>query len=186
LINEQKIHMRLKEYYQKEIRPALTEKFHYPNRMAVPKLCKVVINVGFGRQAKEKAQIDKIAGTLEKISGQKPVLTKARKSISAFKVREGMVIGAKVTLRGQRMFDFTEKLVKIVFARVRDFRGLPKELVDRTGSMTVGLKEHIAFPEIKADEIDSLHGLEICFFTTAKNAKEGQELFRLLGFPFKM
>ena len=177
--------MGLKEQYEKKIRPKLKEKFGYRNDLSAPRLLKVAVNIGFGRIAKEKAQIERIENSLARITGQKPVLTKARKSISSFKVREGMVIGAKATLRGRRMYDFTEKLTKIVFARVRDFRGLDEKNVDRSGNLTVGLRDQLAFPEIRADEIENIHGLEISLATTAKTREEGLELFRLLGFPFK-
>ncbi len=177
--------MRLKEKYQKEIVPKMKAKFGYDNIMAVPRLTKVVINAGVGRNAKDKAFIDSVVSSLQRISGQKPVLTKAKQSISAFKTRKGMIIGVVVTLRGQRMFDFVEKLVKITFPRIRDFRGINSGQVDRLGNLAVGFKEHIAFPEIKADEADNIHGLEVCLATTAKTYDQGLELFKLLGFPFK-
>ncbi|MDP2709240.1 MAG: 50S ribosomal protein L5 [bacterium] len=177
--------MNLKERYQQEIMPKMTEKFGYKNKMAVPRLTKVVINAGVGRNAKDKAFIDGVAGSLEKISGQKPVLTKAKQSISAFKTRKGMVIGVAVTLRGRRMFDFVEKLVKITFPRIRDFRGINPSQVDKRGNLAVGFKEHLAFPEVKAEEVDNIHGLQVCLSTTAESYEEGLELFKLMGFPFK-
>ena len=177
--------MRLKERCQKEIIPALKAKLGYQNVMAVPRLVKVVVNAGVGRNAKDKAFIDGVVSSLERISGQKPVLTKAKKSISAFKTRKGMVVGVAVTLRGARMFDFAEKLVKITFPRIRDFRGLNPKQVDGQGNLAVGFREYIAFPEIKADEVDNLHGLQVSLATTARNYAEGLELFKLLGFPFK-
>lgn len=177
--------MRLQEKYKKEILPALKEEFGIKNTLAAPRLRKVVLNVGVGRQSKEQAFIDNAEKSLTKITGQKPVKTKARKSISSFKLREGQVIGLKVTLRGQRMYDFLEKLVTISFPRIRDFRGISDKLVDRQGNMTIGFKEHIAFPEIKVDEIDNVHGLEICIDTTAENREIGLALFKRLGFPFK-
>ena len=177
--------MRLKERYQKEIAPALKTKFGYQNIMAVPRLTKVVINAGVGRNAKDQAFIDGVVSSLQRISGQKPVLTKAKKSISAFKTRQGMVIGVVVTLRGARMFDFVEKLVKITFPRIRDFRGLNPKQVDGQGNLAVGFREHIAFPEIKADEVDNSHGLQVCLATTARNYAQGLELFKLFGFPLK-
>ncbi|PIR13481.1 50S ribosomal protein L5 [Candidatus Falkowbacteria bacterium CG11_big_fil_rev_8_21_14_0_20_39_10] len=177
--------MRLKELYKKEIVPKMKEKFGYKNDLAVPRLIKVTVNVGFGRQAKEKQFITNVEKSLVKITGQKPVLTKAKKSISSFKVREGMIIGAMATLRGQRMYDFTEKLVNISFPRVRDFRGINEKSVDKAGNLSVGFKEHLAFPEIKADDVENIHGLEICLSTTAKTQEEGAELFKLMGFPFK-
>ena len=177
--------MRLKELYKKEIVPKMEEKFGYTNILAVPRLSKVVINVGVGRSSKEKAFIDNVVSSLSRISGQKPVLTKAKKSISAFKIRQGMIVGVMVTLRNKRMDDFVQKLVQITFPRIRDFRGISQKQVDRQGNLTVGLREHLAFGEIKADEVDSIHGAEISISTTAKTRQEGLELFKLLGFPFK-
>lgn len=177
--------MRLKEKYQKEIVTKLKAKFGYTNILAVPRLVKVVVNSGVGRNAKDKAFVDGVAGSLERISGQKPVLTKAKKSVSAFKTRKGMIIGAAVTLRNKRMYDFTEKLINITFPRVRDFRGINPKQVDSRGNLTVGFREHTAFPEIKADEVNNIHGLEVSLATTAKTHEEGLELFKLLGFPFK-
>jgi large subunit ribosomal protein L5 len=177
--------MRLQEKYKKEILPKLKEKFGYKNDLQAPKLVKVVVNVGVGRNAKDKSYVDNAEKSLARITGQKPMLTKAKKAISAFKIRQGMVIGVAVTLRGKRMYDFIDKLVNISFPRVRDFRGINDTQIDRTGNLTIGFKEHLAFPEIKADEIESTHGLEICIATTAKTRDEGLELFRLMGFPFK-
>jgi large subunit ribosomal protein L5 len=177
--------MNLKEKYKKEIVPKMTDKFGYKNLLAVPKLTKVVINAGVGKNAKDKNFIDSVASSLERISGQKPVLTKAKQSISAFKTRKGMIIGVAVTLRGKRMFDLVEKLVNITFPRIRDFRGVSVKQVDDHGNLAVGFKEHIAFPEIKAEEVDNIHGLQICLSTTAKTYEEGLELFKLMGFPFK-
>ncbi len=177
--------MRLKEKYTKEILPKLKEKFGYKNDMQAPKLEKAVINVGFGRHNKDKAYIDNVVKTLTDISGQKPVLTKAKKAISSFKIREGMIIGATVTLRGKMMYDFVEKLVNVSFPRVRDFRGISEKCVDRTGNITVGFKENTAFPEIRVEEIENMHGLEISISTNKNNREESLELFRLLGFPFK-
>ena len=177
--------MKLQEKYKKDIIPELKKKFNHKNISEVPKLVKVVVNVGFGRHAKEKAYIDNVVKGLTKITGQKPILAKAKKSISSFKVREGMIIGACTTMRGARMYDFVEKLVNISFPRVRDFRGISDKILDRTGNMTVGFKENTSFPEIKSDESENAFGLEICLATTAKNRAEGLELFKLLGFPFK-
>lgn len=177
--------MRLQELYKKKIIPELKKKFSYGNDLEAPKLTKVVVNVGFGRHVKEKAYIKKVTDSLGFITGQKPILTKARKSISAFKIREGNVIGACVNLRGKRMYDFVEKLVHVTLPRVRDFRGLNGKSVDQTGNLTIGFKEHLAFPEIKADDVEHVFGLEICLATTAKNREEGLELFRLMGLPFK-
>ncbi len=177
--------MRLQERYKKEILPSLQKEFGIKNILATPKLQKVVLNVGVGRQTKEQAFIDNVEKTLTKITGQKPVKTKARKSIASFKVREGQIIGLKVTLRGQRMYDFLEKLVSVSFPRIRDFRGISDKMVDKQGNMTIGFKEHTAFPEVRVEEIDNVHGLEICIDTTAKNRETGLALFKQLGFPFK-
>lgn len=159
-------------------------KFGYKNHLAVPRLTKVVINSGVGRNAKDKMFIDSVVSSLERISGQKPVLTKAKQSISAFKTRKGMISGVAVTLRNKRMFDFVEKLVNITFPRIRDFRGINPKQVDNRGNLAVGLREQIAFPEIKADETDNVHGLGVCLSTTAETHEEGLELFKLMGFPF--
>jgi len=177
--------MRLKDKYKKEILPSLKKEFSFPNDALVPRLEKVVINVGFGRHSKEKDYIANVEKGLTDISGQKPVLTMARKSISAFKIREGMTLGAKVTLRGERMYDFVDKLVNVTFPRVRDFRGIVSKGVDREGNLTVGFKEYTAFPEVKIEEVGEVYGLEVSLATTAKNKEEGLALFQLLGFPFK-
>lgn len=177
--------MRLKEKYNKQVIKALQEKFGFTNVNQVPKIIKTVVNVGVGRFAKEQAFIDNAEKSLIKITGQRPVRTKAKKSISAFKIRQGMVVGLKATLRHDRMFDFLEKLINVSFPRIRDFRGISEKMIDRTGNLTIGFKEHIAFPEIRVDEIDNVHGLEICISTTARNKEEGLELFKQLGFPFK-
>jgi large subunit ribosomal protein L5 len=176
--------MRLEEKYNKEIAPALKEKFGYKNIFAVPKLSKVVVNVGVGRHAKEKDYVDSVVHDIIRITGQKPVLTKAKKSISAFKIREGMIVGVTVTLRGKRMYDFVQKLVNLTFPRVRDFRGINTKIIDKQGNMAVGFNEHVCFPEIKADEVDNIHGVEICLHTTADSKESGLALFKLLGFPF--
>ncbi|NTU98608.1 50S ribosomal protein L5 [Candidatus Falkowbacteria bacterium] len=177
--------MRLQERYKKEILPALQQEFGIKNVLATPRLVKVVLNVGVGRHTKEQAYIDAVEQNLIKITGQKPVRTKARKSISSFKVREGQIIGLKVTLRGQRMYDFVEKLVTVSFPRIRDFRGISDKIVDKQGNMTIGFKEHTSFPEIKVDDLENVHGLEICIDTTAKNRETGLALFKKIGFPFK-
>lgn len=177
--------MRLKEKYKKEIVKALSEKFGYSNEFLVPRLEKVVINCGFGHHFKEKEFIASVQKGLTLISGQKAVLTEAKKSISAFKIREGLTIGSKVTLRGARMYDFVDKLVNITFPRVRDFRGISENSVDRNGNLTVGFKEFVAFPEIHVEDVDNMFGLEICLATSAKNKVEGLEFFHLMGFPFK-
>jgi len=177
--------MRLKGKYNKEIIPALKKEFKYANLFDVPKLTKAVVNVGVGRFTKDKAYIENVCETLAKITGQQPILNPARKSISAFKIREGMIVGVSVTLRGQRMYDFIEKLVAVSLPRIRDFRGLNSKLVDRSGNLSIGIKESSCFPEIRSDEIEKSHGLEICLATTAKTREEGLALFKLMGFPFK-
>lgn len=177
--------MNLQERYKKEIIPAMKEKYGYKNNLEVPKLSKVVINVGFGRHTKEKNYVDNVIGCLSRISGQKPVLAKAKKSISSFKVRQGQVIGANVTLRGRKMYDFVDKLINISFPRIRDFRGLNPKSMDNLGNLTLGFKENLSFPEVKADEVENIFGMEVCLSNTAKKKEDGYELFRLMGFPFK-
>jgi large subunit ribosomal protein L5 len=177
--------MNLKEKYNKEIVPKLKEQFSYTNNLLVPRIEKVIINVGFGRHSKEKDFVSNIEKTLIAISGQKPVYTKAKKSISSFKIREGMIIGAIVTLRGKRMYDFLDKLINVSFPRVRDFRGISEKSVDKQGNLSVGFKENTAFPEVKVDDINNIHGLEVVINSSAENKAEGLELFRLAGFPFK-
>ncbi len=175
----------LKQQYQKTVVKALREKFNYKNIMAVPTLEKVVLNVGLGAGLKDKEYIAAVKKTLEKISGQKPVETLAKKSISNFKIRQGNVVGVKVTLRGERMWDFIEKLIKVTLPRVRDFRGISNKAFDKNGNYTLGFKEYISFPEINQDEVDRFHGLEVCVKTTAETEKEGRSLLKELGFPLK-
>lgn len=177
---------RLKEKYIKEVVPEMKKVFGYKNDLAVPKLIKVTINVGTGRALTDDKFLDMVKNTVERISGQKPVFTRAKKSISAFKIREDMIVGAIVTLRGNRMYDFVDKLTNVTLARVRDFRGLEPKSVDASGNLTIGFKENIVFPEIKFDEVERLHGLAVTINTNAKNQKEALTLFRLLGFPFKI
>ena len=177
--------MRLKEKYKKQIVPELKKKFAYKNENLVPRLEKVVLNVGFGKHHKEQVYVDSVAATLRQISGQNPVMTKSKKSISAFKIRDGLVIGAKVTLRGDRMYDFVDKLVNITFPRVRDFRGLDSKAIDDQGNLTVGFKENVSFPEIIVEDAAHIHGLEVIINTSAKTEAEGLELLTLIGFPFK-
>jgi large subunit ribosomal protein L5 len=177
--------MNLKEYYTKKVVPELTKKYGYKNQMQVPKLEKVVLNVGLSKGLKDATFLDTVESTLTRIGGQRPIKTKSKKSISNFKIRQGMIIGMKVTLRGKRMYDFIEKLVKITLPRVRDFRGLDWKILDKEGNLNLGIREHISFPEIRSDEIEKLHGLEIAIVTTAKNTEEAKALFAALGFPFK-
>jgi len=176
--------MNLKEKYQKTVVPSLKQEFGYTNDLAVPKILKVVVASGIGK-AKDDAKISEVAqNTLQRITGQKPLITLARQSISAFKVREGMAVGLKVTLRGKRMWDFLTKLVAITLPRVRDFRGLSEKSFDKQGNFSIGFKEHLVFPEIKSDEVEKLHGLEVAVATSAKNKEEGLSLLKQLGFPF--
>ena len=167
------------------IKKQLAEKLSIKNPMMLPKVEKVVLNMGVGEAVMNKNAIPNAQEQLTQIAGQKAVVSLARKSISAFKLRQGTTIGVAVTLRGQRMYDFLDKLINVTFPRVRDFRGVDPKKIDRTGNLSVGFKEHIAFPEIKADEVDNIHGLEINITTSAKTAEEGLELFHLIGFPFK-
>lgn len=176
---------RLKEKYKKEVIPAMRKKLGYKNDLAVPKLIKVTINSGTGQALKDDKLLDVVVNTLTRISGQKPVLTKAKKSISTFKIREGDTVGIKVTLRGQRMYDFVDKLINVSLARVRDFQGLERKSIDQSGNLTVGFKEHVAFPEIGSDEVERIHGLEVVITTDARSQEEGLELLLFLGFPFK-
>lgn len=176
---------RLQEKYYKEVVPAMKKKFGYKNDLAVPKLQKVVVNVGTGQGLKDAKFLEVVENTLKRITAQKPVKTSAKKSISAFKIREGLTVGMKVTLRGKRMLDFVDKLINVTLPRVRDFRGIEKKSIDKVGNLNIGFSEHMAFPEIKSDEVEKIHGLEIAVTTTAKTQEEGIELFKLLGFPIK-
>ena len=176
---------RLQEKYKKEILPALKEKLGYKNVLAVPRIEKVVINVGTSKGLTDSKFNEVVENTLQRITGQKPVKAAAKKSISNFKIREGMVVGMVVTLRGTRMYDFIDKLINITFPRVRDFRGIETTTIDPKGNLNVGFKEHIAFPEISSDEVEKIHGLQISVVTTAKTKEEGLELLKFLGFPFK-
>src|SRR3989339_1056441 len=177
--------MRLQEMYKKDVLPKLKEEFGYTNDLAAPRLVRVTVNVGVGRISKEKAKVENVEETLRAITGQKPVVTLPRKSIASFKVREGMAAGVMVTLRGRRMYDFIEKLIHISLPRVRDFRGLSMKSFDKQGNYTIGFKENQAFPELRADDIESIHGLEVCIATSARTAPEGARLLQLLGFPLK-
>ncbi len=174
----------LYEKYKKEVVPALQKELGYKNVMQAPKIKKVILNAGIGRFIKEPRFIDNVENTLSKITGQKPMRTKAKKSISNFKIREGMEIGVAVTLRGARMYQFLDKLVSITLPRVRDFRGLSEKSFDKNGNYTIGFKENMAFPEIKAEEIEKIHGLQIIINTNAKNKAEGKALLIHMGFPF--
>lgn len=181
----------IKEKYKKNAIPQMKEKFGLDNVMSVPKIEKIVINTGFGRIISPKTKDEQkkfseyIISNISSICGQRPVLTRARKSISSFKLREGFIIGAKVTLRGKKMYDFMEKLVNIVLPRSRDFLGLSLKNVDDNGNLNIGIKEHIAFPEISPEKSPIIIGMEITIVTTAKSKEKGLELFKLLDFPFK-
>ncbi|MDO4721178.1 MAG: 50S ribosomal protein L5 [Peptostreptococcaceae bacterium] len=175
---------RLKQKYKDEIVKALTEKFGYKNVMEVPKLEKVVVNMGIG-EAKDNAKVlDSAVSELELITGQKVVVTRSKKSVANFKIREKMPIGAKVTLRGEKMFHFVDKLLNISLPRVRDFRGVSKDSFDGRGNYAMGIKEQLIFPEIEYDKIDKVRGMDIIFVTTAKTDEEARELLRLMGMPF--
>lgn len=175
---------RLKEIYQNEIVEALMKKFGYKNIMQVPKIEKVVINMGIG-EAKENVKIlDAAASDLQTITGQKPVITKAKKSIANFKIREGMPIGCKVTLRGDRMYEFVDRLINLALPRVRDFRGVNPNAFDGRGNYALGIKEQLIFPEIEYDKIDKIRGMDVIIVTTAKTDEEARELLRLFNMPF--
>lgn len=177
--------MNLKELYINQIRPEMKKAFNYKSFAGSPRFTKVVVNAGFGKLLKDSKIQETVSSTLERITGQKPVFTKARKSISNFKVREGQIIGAKVTLRGARMYDFLDKLINITLPRMRDFRGLSEKSFDCRGNFAIGFKEYVAFPEIRSDEIERLHGLEVAVTTDAKTPEEAKKLFRLAGLPLQ-
>ena len=175
---------RLKERYESEIRPSLQEKFAYKNVMEIPKLEKVVINMGLGEAVQNPKALDAAVSDLATISGQKPIITRAKKSIASFKIREGMAIGCKVTLRGNMMYDFVDKLISVSLPRVRDFKGVSDKAFDGRGNYTLGLKEQLIFPEIDYEKIDRLRGLEVCFVTSAKTDAECKELLTQMGMPY--
>ena len=175
---------RLKEKYVKEIMPALQKEFGYTNVMAIPKLDKVIINIGLGEAVQNDKAVDAAVGDLTIISGQKPLVTRAKKSIAGFKLREGMPIGVKVTLRGDRMYEFVDRLFSVALPRVRDFHGVPSKSFDGRGNYSLGLKEQLIFPEIDYDKIDKIRGMQVVFTTTAKTDEEGRALLAHLGMPF--
>lgn len=179
--------MRLKEKYKKEVIKEMKKKFGYKNDLAVPKIIKVVVNVGLNKARVEKdpEYVKSVEENIMAITGQKPIKTKAKKSISGFKIKKGSVVGLKVTLRKNRMYDFLDKVINIALPRTRDFRGIPTKSITKTGDLTIGFKEHLVFPEIIAEKVEKIHGLEVCIHTSAKNKKEAKELFSLLGFPFR-
>ena len=175
---------RMKKQYDDAIVKAMTEKFGYKNRMEVPKIEKIVINMGVGEATQDKKKVEQAASEMEAIAGQKPVVTKAKKSIAQFKLREGMPIGCKVTLRRERMYEFLDRLITVALPRVRDFRGLNPKSFDGRGNYAMGLKEQIIFPEISYDRIDKVRGMDIIVTTTANTDDEARELLRLFNFPF--
>ena len=176
---------RVRQRYQDEIVPILVKEFRYRNAMQVPKLEKVVINVGLGEAIANARAIDAAVADLRSITGQQPIVVRARKSVAAFRLREGMPIGAKVTLRGRRMYEFLDRLLSVALPRIRDFRGIDPKAFDGHGNYTLGIREQLIFPEIDYDKIDKLRGLEICIVTSAKTDDEGRSLLSNLGFPFR-
>lgn len=176
---------RLKDKYRNDVVPAMVQKFGYKNIMQAPKIEKVIINMGLGEAIQNSKIIDAAVSDLMIITGQKPITTKAKKSIAAFKLREGMTVGAKVTLRGKRMYEFVDKLFSIALPRVRDFRGISVKSFDGRGNFSMGVREQLIFPEIDYDKIDKIRGMDIIFVTTAKTDEEAKELLRLMGMPFK-
>jgi large subunit ribosomal protein L5 len=176
---------KIKEIYQNVAIPELMKKFGYKNKMAVPRLEKIVINMGVGEGKRDRKILDKAVKELTAITGQRPVITKARRSIAGFNVRRGMAIGCKVTLRRRRMYEFFNKLVNVAIPRIRDFKGLSPQSFDTAGNYTVGIKEQAIFPEISLDEVDRIQGMNITIVTTAKRREEARELLQLLGMPFK-
>jgi len=175
---------RSRKLYDETIVKAMTEKFGYKNHMEVPKIEKITLNMGVGEATQDKKKVTQAAEEMELIAGQKPVITKAKKSIAQFKLREGMPIGAKVTLRRERMYEFLDRLVTIAMPRIRDFRGLNPKSFDGRGNYAFGIKEQIIFPEISYDRVDKVRGMDIIVTTTARTDEEGRELLRLFGFPF--
>lgn len=176
---------RLKDAYTKEIVPILMEDYDYGNVMKVPRLVKIVLNVGLGEALEDAKALDGTTRDLSTITGQRPIITRARRSIAGFKLREGMAVGAKVTLRGRRMYDFLDRLVNVALARRRDFRGVSRDSFDGRGNYTLGLEEQLVWPEIDYESIDKVRGMEISIVTTAKTDEEGRRLLSLLGMPFK-
>jgi len=177
---------RLKSKFDAEITAAMTEKFGYKNHMEVPRIAKITLNMGVGEGTQDKKKVTTAAAEMEKISGQKPVICKAKKSVAQFKLREGMAIGCKVTLRRERMYEFLDRLITVAMPRIRDFRGLNPKSFDGRGNYAMGLKEQIIFPEISYDQIEKVRGMDIIVTTTAKTDDEARELLRLFGFPFPL
>ena len=175
---------RMKDYYKSEVAPALMDKFGYKSTMQIPKLDKIVVNVGCGEAKDNSKVVDAIVKDISTITGQHPTICRARKSVANFKLREGVTIGVKVTLRGDRMYEFLDRLFNVALPRVRDFRGINPNAFDGRGNYNMGLKEQLIFPEIEFDKIDKVRGMDICFVTTATTDEEGRELLRLMGAPF--
>ncbi|TDX49276.1 LSU ribosomal protein L5P [Orenia marismortui] len=175
----------LKEKYNKDIVPAMMEKFNYSNVMEVPKLKKVVLNMGIGEAAENAKLLDEAVEFLQTITGQSPVITRAKKSVANFKIREGMPVGCKVTLRGEEMYEFLYKLINVALPRVRDFRGISGKAFDGRGNYSLGLNNHTVFPEIKIDDVDKILGMDIVIVTSAENDEEAKELLSLMNMPFK-
>ena len=176
---------RLKEKYQQEVVPALRKEFNYKNPMQVPGVHKVVVNIGLGEVIQNAKAMDAAVGDLAAITGQRPVITRAKRSVAAFKLREGMQIGCMVTLRGDRMYQFLDKLVNVALPRLRDFQGVSPEAFDGRGNYTLGLREQLVFPEIDYDKVDKVRGMEVSIVTTARTDEEGRRLLKLMGMPFK-
>jgi large subunit ribosomal protein L5 len=176
---------RLKEKYQQEVVPALQKEFNYKNLMQVPVVHKVVVNIGMGEVIQNAKAMDAAVSDLATITGQRPVITRAKRSVAAFKLREGMQIGCMVTLRGDRMFQFLDKLMNVALPRIRDFQGISPEAFDGRGNYTLGLREQLVFPEIDYDKVDKVRGMEVSIVTTARTDEEGRRLLKLMGMPFK-
>jgi len=177
--------MSLRQRYEADIRPLLREEFRYASPMQVPRLSKIVVNIGLGEALANAKALEAAARDLGVITGQKPIITRARKSIASFKLREGNQIGAKVTLRGQRMYDFLERLIRVALPRTRDFRGISADAFDGRGNYTLGIREQLIFPEIEYDTIDKIRGLEVSIVTTARTDEEARRLLSLMGMPFR-
>jgi large subunit ribosomal protein L5 len=175
----------LRQRYHDEVAPALQREFGYANPMEIPRLEKVIVNIGLGEAIQNAKALDAAVGDLAQITGQKPIVTRAKRSIAQFRLRTGMPIGAKVTLRGQRMYDFLERTLRLALPRIRDFRGIPTRSFDGRGNFSLGLREQLVYPEIDYDKIDRLRGLELSIVTTAKTDEEGRRLLQLLGMPFQ-
>ncbi len=175
---------RLRDFYKSDVAPALMKKFGYKSVMQIPKIEKVVVNVGCGEARENQKMMDAVLKDLTAITGQKPVTCKAKKSVANFKLREGMIIGAKVTLRADKMYEFIDRFFNVALPRVRDFRGINPDSFDGRGNYSIGLKEQLIFPEIEYDKIDKIRGMDICFVTTAKTDEEARELLTLMGAPF--